>query len=281
MNGSATRKIMFLNFFLSMFVGLSRSATVDTLSIYSDAMDKDIKCVVITPDSYNNRTAELPVIYLLHGYSNNYSTWIKKVPGLAEQVDHYQLIVVCPDGGFDSWYWDSPVDTSYRYETHIINEVIPFIDDHYRTIKAREGRAISGLSMGGQGAFYLAFRHLDLFGACGSQSGGVDIRPFPKKWGMAKWLGTYADHPEVWEKHTIINMVCLLPPGSLKIAIDCGTDDFFYTVNRKLHEKLAYMNIPHDYTIRPGKHSWDYWRNSVKYQLLFFNDYFHKNTAEQ
>jgi len=266
--------------FLFVVIGSVCAARVDTVSIQSQSMTGAIKCVVITPGSYNKEKTEFPVVYLLHGYGGNYSSWIKKAPHVAALSDLYRVIIICPDGGFDSWYWDSPIEKNSRYETHIIREVIPFVDKNYRTVKNRRGRAISGLSMGGQGALYLAFKHQDLFGACGSQSGGVDISPFPNRWGMAAKIGKLADQPEVWEKQTVFNMVHLLIPGSLKIAIDCGLDDFFYSVNQSLHKKLDYYNIPHDYTIRPGKHNWEYWRNSVKYQLLFFYEYFQENKTK-
>ncbi|MFT4024035.1 MAG: alpha/beta hydrolase-fold protein, partial [Flavihumibacter sp.] len=113
------------------------------------------------------------------------------------------------------------------------------------------------------------------FGAAGSMSGGVDIRPFPLNWDMAKRLGSYAEQPERWEKYTVINQLHLLTPGSLALIIDCGTSDFFYGVNEELHRQLLYRNIPHDYITRPGVHDWKYWGNAVWYQLLFFNRCFH------
>src|ERR1700712_5289812 len=125
--------------------------------------------------------------------------------------------------------------------------------------------------MGGHGALYLAFKHQDIFGAAGSMSGGVDIRPFPNNWDIAKRLGTYAEHPENWEKNSVINLVYLLTPNSLAIIFDCGTDDFFFKVNQNLHEKLLERNIPHDFIVRPGDHSIAYWTNSVNYQLLYMN----------
>jgi len=141
--------------------------------------------------------------------------------------------------------------------------LVNYIDEHYSTIKDRKGRAITGLSMGGYGALYLAFRHQDVYGAVGSMSGGVDIRPFPLNWDLSKRLGSYAEHPENWEKNTDINLLYLLTPGSLAITFDCGTEDFFYGVNRALHEKLLERNIRHDFTTRPGGHTWEYWANSI------------------
>jgi len=80
-------------------------------------MHKDIKCVVIRPVMVSNERIRLPVVYLLHGYSGNYSNWITKVPDLKKYADEYKLLIVCPDGDYSSWYFDSPVDPSMRYET--------------------------------------------------------------------------------------------------------------------------------------------------------------------
>lgn len=248
---------------------------IDTVETYSPSMKKNIKAVVLTPDSYDG-SKEFPVVYLLHGYSGNYADWIKKAPVMQRMADVYQTIIVCPDGAFSSWYWDSPVDPTMRYETYVSSELVSWIDGRYKTIKSREGRGITGLSMGGHGALYLAFKHQDVFGTAGSMSGGVDIRPFPNNWDMAKRLGKYAEAPELWEKNTVINLVHLLTPNSLALIIDCGSDDFFYRVNNNLHDKLLERNIPHDYISRPGGHNWPYWNNAIGYQLLFMRNFFDK-----
>lgn len=246
---------------------------VDTVQIYSQVMKKNIKAVIITPDTYA-LAKELPVVYLLHGYSGDHLDWINKAKGFEKAADQYNLIIVCPDGGYGSWYWNSPVDPKSQYETFVSNELVKAIDVKYKTIKDRSGRAITGLSMGGHGALYLAIRHQDVFGAAGSMSGGVDIRPFPENWDMANQLGSYAEQPERWEKNTVINMLNQLTPNSLAIIIDCGTEDFFFKVNENLHQQLLYRNIPHDYITRPGVHNWPYWTNAVKYQMLFMSNYF-------
>ena len=133
--------------------------------------------------------------------------------------------------------------------------------------------------MGGHGAFYLSFRNKDIWGAAGSMSGGLDIRPFPTGWDLPQRLGSYADHKENWEDNTVHNLVYLLKPGDLKLIMDCGTDDFFFGVNQRFHKKLLQRNIPHEYIIRPGKHNWPYWKNAIKYQLVFFNDFFLDNKS--
>lgn len=258
---------------------VANAANVDTVETYSASMKKNIKAVVITPDNYA-LAKKLPVVYLLHGFGGNYADYIIKYPGLKNVADQYNIMIVCPDGG-RSWYWDSPEDEKIKYETYVSNELITWVDSRYKTIKDRKGRAISGLSMGGHGALYLALKHQDVFGAAGSMSGGVDIRPFPNNWEIAYRLGKYAEHPERWEKNTIINMLHLLTPNSLAITIDCGTEDFFYKINENLHEQLLFRNIPHEYITRPGGHNWTYWTSSIQYQLLFMNNYFKNNLKEE
>ncbi|QZT36634.1 esterase family protein [Halosquirtibacter xylanolyticus] len=249
------------------------AARVDTIQVKARKMKKVISGVVILPDSYTT-SKRYPVMYLLHGASDNYKAWVNKCPKLKSYVDHYDMIVVCPDGGHTSWYFDSPVDETMQYESYVSKDFVGYIDSHYATIADRKGRAITGLSMGGHGALYLAFRHQDIWGAAGSMSGGVDFTPFPLNWNISKRLGDYASNREVWERNTVMDQVYLLTKNSLSIMIDCGKDDFFFPVNKALHERLDHCNIPHDFIVRPGKHNWNYWRNAIKYQMLFMNDYF-------
>jgi S-formylglutathione hydrolase FrmB len=238
-------------------------------------MDKEIKAAVVTPDA-TSAAQSLPVVYLLHGYGGDFSNWLRSFPEVKDWADHYQMIIVCPDGNIGSWYFDSPIDPKYQYETYITKELIPWIDSHYPTLASPRGRGITGLSMGGHGALYLSFRHQDLFGVAGSMSGGVDFRPFPRNWEIAQRLGEYAEHPANWENNTVINLLHLLQPNALSLIIDCGSEDFFYQVNCQLHEQLLYRNIPHDFISRPGGHTWSYWQNALPYQLLFMHRFFNK-----
>ncbi len=251
------------------------AAKVDTVTTFSPSMNKSIKAVVITPDGYDS-AKEMPTLYLLHGYSGSYASYVHDQPVCIKLADTYQMLVVCADGGYGSWYWDSPVDPTFKYETYVATELVKWIDERYKTVKSPAGRGICGLSMGGHGALYLALRHQDVFGAAGSMSGGVDTRPFPNNWDMAKRLGKYSEQPETWDKYTAINQLHLYTPKSLAIMIDCGTGDFFYTVNEKLHQKMLELNIPHDYISRPGKHNGEYWNTALPYQMLFMSSFFEK-----
>lgn len=283
-----------------------RTAThqVDTVTIWSQSMQKPIKNVVILPAEYDpNTPQDWPVVYLLHGFRGRYDTWINKTqPDLPAAASRMGEIIVCPDGGFSSWYWDSPIDSTMRYETYITQELISAIDSLYQTHSSREGRAITGYSMGGHGALYLALKHPDIFGACGSMSGGVALLPFPKNWDIEKRIGPYQENPLRWEEYSVMGQLWRAVPfndrsrevaglpsvdpsselqaGQLAIFIDCGTGDYFYNVNMRLHEELLYRNVPHEFIIRPGRHTHEYWRHAVEFHLLFFRDFFNR-TAKQ
>lgn len=260
-------------FFLFLIKG--HAATVDTLTINSKSMLKGIKAVVILPEKYDKKN-QYPVLYLLHGFGGRYDNWVNNVPDVKKLVDNYQYIVVCPDGGFDSWYWDIQGDRNYQYDTFVSQELITHIDANYSTKKDRSARAITGLSMGGHGAMTLALNHQDIYGAAGSTSGGLDIRPFPMNWNIKSRIGTYTAHPVEWENKSVINQVHLLEPNKLDLIIDCGKEDFFYKVNQAIHDKLDYNNISHTFITRSGAHNWDYWSKSIIYQMAFFNEFFIK-----
>jgi S-formylglutathione hydrolase FrmB len=248
---------------------------VDTISVFSSKMKKEVKNVVILPENYNIKK-HYPVVYLLHGYSDNYAKWVKTVPAIKTLSTEHQFIIVCPDGGYSSWYLDSPIDPAWQYESYIIKDLLPYVDTHYTTIPNRASRAITGLSMGGHGALYLAIRNPNLFGSAGSMSGGVDLRASTKAYDISKRIGTIeANHAE-WDNRSVINMVNDLKNNELNLIIDCGVSDNFYQINAGLHRRLMALKIDHDYIERPGGHNWQYWDNSIRYQFLYFDRCFQK-----
>lgn len=262
-----------LLFFVFLYlVTLVHAAKVDTVMIHSNAMNKKVQAVIIVPQE----NKKYPVVYMLHGYDGNAKSWINVKSDLPRIADEKGIIFVCPDGK-NSWYWDSPKNPFYRYETFISYELIKYIDSHYQTIANRRGRAITGLSMGGHGAMWNALRHKDIFGAVGSTSGGLDIRPFPNNWNLDKQLGKETDNRDIWEKYTVINQIDNLKNGDLAIIFDCGYADFFFEVNNSFHNKLLKYRIDHDFLVRSGGHTSEYWNNSIDYQILFFKKFFDKN----
>jgi S-formylglutathione hydrolase FrmB len=263
-------------FMLGIILSSGSYASIDTLSIYSNSMFKNVKCVVITPSDYTRTTNRFPVVYLLHGYSGKYSDWVNRVSDMQNLADENKLMIVCPDGAFGSWYFDSPVDFTMRYETNVGIEIPAYIDSIYRTIRDRRGRAITGLSMGGHGGIFLGFRHADFFGACGSMSGALDVRHITRGYDLEKRLGDTLANKKYYTDWSAINVIDKYPKDSLAILIDCGTEDRIFHMSKRTHEKMMALKIPHDYIERPGKHDWDYWRKAVRYQLLFFREFFAK-----
>jgi len=265
----------FLLSFLLLIVFGANAAIVDTVEIFSNSMHRPVKTVVVRPGNYTTeKNKYFPVLYLLHGAFGSYSNWIRKVPHIQQLADQHQMIIVCPDGGFTSWYFDSPVDSTYRFETFVAKEVPQYVDAHYRTIEDRKGRAITGLSMGGHGGIFLAFRHADQFSACGSMSGALHVSVITVGYDVEKRLGSPETNKQYWTDWSALNVIDHYPKDSLAIIIDCGTEDRVLAMNKAVHEKMIRLKIPHDYTERPGEHNWAYWEKAIDYQVLYFRRHF-------
>lgn len=259
---------------------LSATAShIDTLSITTPYLDGPEKVLVVSPDAAaKDHKLRFPTVYLLNGYSGNHTSWTSLQPRLTGLADSLGLVMVMPDGR-DSWYFDSPIDDKMQMESFITRQLVPYIDQNYPTLPDSTKRAITGLSMGGHGALYLAMRHPDIWANVGSTSGGVDILPFPEKWKIKERLGDYNQNAQRWAESSAIAQVSRIKPNQINIIFDCGTDDFFAEVNDRLHQTLRAAKIPHDYISRPGRHSQPYWANSILYQLLYFNEHFRNPAA--
>jgi S-formylglutathione hydrolase FrmB len=264
-------------FSLWLFAFTANAARVDSIAVQSNAMKTKVKTIVIVPDkALKAQAVRCPVIYLLHGYSGNETDWISRFKSnLPEIVEEKGIIIVCPDGK-NSWYLDSPLDKTSQYETFISSELVGYIDLNYNTIADRNHRAITGLSMGGHGALFNAFRHKDIFGAAGSMSGAVDIRQRGDNYGLVKLLGDISQNKERYEQLSVLNQIDKLSNGDLAIAFDCGVSDFCFPLNEALNKALWDKGIDHEYTIRQGKHTGEYWRNSIDYHILFFSKFFNR-----
>lgn len=277
-----TSYFFLLVFFLSQSIS-SFGAKVDTLDIPSAAMNRNHRAAVVLPDSYAKSKEAFPVLYLLHGGTGSYRDWLTKTPDkflLHRLADQYNIIIVTPDGGPTSYYFDSPVDKTSQYETFISRELIEKTESAYRTIQDRKGRAIAGLSMGGHGAIFIATRHPDLYSAAGSMSGVMNINTATWKvpaefaqsraQNFASLLGPPEDPAKPYPEYTAVGMVDQMKANDVKLIFDCGVDDFLIDTNRDLHRRLLASEVPHDYTERPGAHTWEYWENALPYQVLFF-----------
>ena len=249
--------------------------------IPSKVMNKSHKAMVFLPDNYYGTKDSFPVVYLLHGYSGHFDDWNRREPQLKQYATKYKLIIVTPEGEFDRWYIDSPVDTSSRYETYIAIEVPDWIDENYRSKKCKKFRAITGLSMGGHVAFTIAADYPDRFGSAGSMSGALDLRPFADKWNLKSILGDINKKPSVWFLNSFYGKVFKLNKNDHPALIfDCGESDFFFDCNISIHNLLVDKQIQHEFSFRKGGHNWEYWLESLPLHLDFFEKVFSDNTKQ-
>ncbi|MVM32209.1 esterase family protein [Spirosoma sp. HMF4905] len=275
---------LFLILILSLLALPSLAAKVDTLDVPSAAMNRTLRAAVVLPAQYKKAKQPFPVLYLLHGGTGSFRDWLTKVPDktlLHQLADQYNIIIVTPDGDPTSYYFDSPLIKTSQFETFISKELIDKIDNTYRTVQDRKGRIIAGLSMGGHGAMYISSRHPDLYCAAGSMSGVMNINTstwkvpadFAKSRSenFARLLGPPAAGDSPYPGYTMVTLADKLKANNLPLIFDIGVDDFLIEGNRDLHRQLMENKTPHDYIERPGAHTWDYWGNSLPYQLLFFS----------
>lgn len=285
---------MFKQFLLSLccisFSLAIHAAQVDTVEITSTFLQRKVKIAVVTPRGYQNGQARYPSLYLLHGGYGKFSDWLMAPPdkSLVHRIaDEYNLIIVLPEGGIGGYYLDSPVNPASQYESFITKEVIAKVDGTYRSIKEKTGRVICGLSMGGHGALYLATRNPQLFCAVGSMSGALDIdtnhwdvTPERRKAIADRQVSVWpskADNPAFYYNNSVVNMADKMKTNGLSIKFDCGVDDFLIAPNRELHRRLLYNKTPHEYTERPGAHTWEYWQNALPDHVAFFQKVWKSN----
>lgn len=275
-----TLKILFFIFFLSQS-NFSHGAKADTLAIPSVAMGKTYNASVVLPNSYAKGKAKYPVMYLLHGAYGHFGDWLKSTPNkmvVKDLADQYNIIIVMPEGETFSFYLDSPVNKESQFETYITKEVVQKIDQTYRTIAEKKGRVITGLSMGGHGALSLSAKHPELYLAAGSMSGALDMgsmlsrdKPEEVIKLMQPVFGNDSGNRDLYEANAVLGMIDKIKANKMPLIIDIGVDDFLIESNREMHRRLVYEKIPHDYTERPGAHTWEYWENSLPYHVLFFS----------
>ena len=283
------KNLLLIWLFLIPVIAFSQ-AKVDTISVYSPSMKKNLKAAVTFPSSYSAGNQRFPVLYLLHGGSGAFNDWHQKVTekGLVNKMaEEYNLIIVTPGVGPASYYYDSPIMDSVNYETYITAELIPHIDQTYRTLAKKESRAISGLSMGGHGAITLSAKHPELFITAGSMSGvmnidtrmwkvGDDFRKIRLE-GQKAMLGAINYDAPTFNPYTAVGLVDKIKENKLALIIDCGVDDFLIETNRQMHQLLVANGIAHEYIERPGAHTWQYWTEALPVHLFFMNKYLQRD----
>src|SRR2546421_10129566 len=214
------------------------SASVETIQFHSALIGKTLPHNVILPPDYRSSSTRYPVLYLLHGWVGHYSDWATRT-NVADFASQYRMIVVMPEGN-NGWYTDSASVASDKYETYILQELIPDVQQRYRTIESRYGRGIAGLSMGGYGALKFGLKSPGTFAFSGSISGALaatswtedDFKAAPS---MYKSLVSVFGPPgsDTRKANDIFEMVRALPPsrvvGLPYFYLDCGTEDGLFS----------------------------------------------------
>jgi S-formylglutathione hydrolase FrmB len=229
--------------------------------------------VILPPDYETSPTTRYPVLYLLHGLTGHYSDWVTKT-NIADYAAHYRLIVVMPEGN-NGWYTDSATVPADKYESYILQELIPDVQQRYRTLEDRSGRAIAGLSMGGYGAIKFGLKSPGTFVFAASLSGAVNATiwnetnikdPGALRDSVTAVFGP-ADSP-TRKANDVLQLVRDLPPAKIPALpyfyFDCGTEDGLIDHNEQLAALLRERKIPHEFRELPGVHNWVYWDAQVR-----------------
>jgi len=243
-----------------------------TLRLDSKLMGREMPYRVIVPENYtnSNETQRYPVIYLLHGLTGHFDNWTDKTK-LAQYASAYKVIIVTSEGG-DGWYTDSVTVANDKYESYIVQELIPEIDKKFRTLATRDKRSIAGLSMGGYGGMKFGLKYPDKFVLAGSFSGAVQAASYSEKTigNMGKAIDAIfgPDNGEVRNANDIFKIVKDLTPEKIKalpfLYVDCGTEDFLFKSNRDFVSLLIEKKVPHEFRELPGAHDWNYWDKQVQ-----------------
>ncbi len=253
---------------------LEKFSEVHKVSIPASKMEQSHNAYIVTPSQYDVNVT-YPVIYLLHGYGESYTSWLKNCGELIQKADEHGLFIVMPEGGYSNWYLDSPVVRESQYATYIAHDVRRFVEENYPVAQERSLRAITGASMGGHGAFFLARRYAHLYGNVGATAGVLDLSASSQIRGIEKVLGVRINsYEEAWHYFSLNYNVVSLLEQNFNIIIDCGSEDHLITVNQTLHSLLNQLEIKHQFSSTPGKHDWKYFQKSILKHIDYFGDQF-------
>ena len=258
---------------LLFFKSVSAYGRVETVRFQSKLLNATLPYNVILPTDYTTaRSTRYPVLYLLHGLTGHYSDWVSRT-NIADYASAYRLIVVMPEGN-DGWYTDSSISPGSKYESYILQELIPDVQQRYRTIEARYARAIAGLSMGGYGAIKFGLKSPQTFVFAASMSGALSVTRFTEQDGNPRWessLKVFGPPGSASRKaNDLFELVEKLSASQISMLpyfyFDCGTEDSFrnFSANRQLASLMYDKKIPHEYRELPGDHSWGYWDTQVR-----------------
>lgn len=263
----------------------------DELTMKSEILKMDRKYAIYLPPGYETSNRKYPVLYLLHGAGDDQSGWVQfgEVLHIADKAINEgkatPMIIVMPDANTGRRGYFNDLKGEFRYEDFFFEELIPYIEKQYKVRTEKRYRAVAGLSMGGGGSFLYALHRPELFAAACPLSAA--LRNSDDEATVKQMIER---DPSLDPEKTLQHLRSLNPHwqinnaddeqkrawSSVRWYIDCGDDDFLYEGNALMHIAMRKKEIPHEYRVRDGGHTWDYWRSALPTVLEFVSKSFHQ-----
>jgi len=279
----------FLIFTITSILVAQTGKVMDNLTMPSKILKMDRKYAIYLPPDYETSQRSYPVLYLLHGGGDDQTGWVQfgEVLHIADKAINEgsatPMIIAMPDASTGKRGYLNEVKGEWRFEDFFFEEFMPFIEKTFRVKGEKRYRAISGLSMGGEGTFVYALHHPELFSSACPLSAATGPRSIEELKNYKLWQGIEgipdADKESYFKKYNVLSLIESIPDNQKRAVrwyIDCGDDDFLYEGNSLVHIAMRKKEIPHEFRIRDGGHSWTYWRTSLPSVLEFVSMSFHQ-----
>lgn len=281
---------------LNLFILISMASwsqtgkVFDDLSMPSEILGGERKYAVYLPPDYETSHRSYPVLYLLHGAGDDQSGWIQfgEVLHITDKAIREgkatPMIIIMPDANTGQRGYFNDITGKWRYEDFFFEELMPFVENKYRIRGEKRYRAVAGLSMGGGGTFMYALRRPELFSSAAPLSAYIGPLSLEDARQRFSFAGDTEDVSgkvlkEYYENHNALSLINNWDDDnkrSVRWYIDCGDDDFLYEGNSMVHIAMKKNDIPHEFRIRDGGHTWTYWRDSLPKVLEFVSGAFHQ-----
>ncbi len=285
------KRLVFSFCFLLSLMSFTQTGKVfDKVSHSSTILKGDRNFAIYLPPDYETSQRSYPVLYLLHGAGDDQTGWVQfgEVLHITDKAikegKATPMIIVMPDAFTNRMGYFNDVRGDWDYEDYFFKELMPHVETTYRIKRQKRYRAVAGLSMGGGGSFMYALRHPELFSSACPLSAYVGPKSVDEVKRMAKQYYNYeASSAEARKYLSNYSALALIESKtkkeieSVKWYIDCGDDDFLYEGNSLVHIALRKKEVPHEFRIRDGGHSWTYWRTALPKVLEFVSNTFHQN----
>ena len=285
------RKFFYLTVFFLLLPAFSAMAgKVMTDSLESKVLGASVKYNVYLPSGFDKSDKQYPVIYMLHGLSDTYTSWVER-GGMQTVADELigtgelrEVVIIMPNAGgpdiHNTWngYFNMP---GWNYEDFFFKEFLPQVERKYRIISDKGHRAVMGLSMGGGGSAVYCQRHPDMFSSCYAMSAWLENKQGQVGGKDLKKDKLYYVSNAVNE-HSALAFIdnaddaTLQALRTVKWFFDCGDDDFLVRLSFELHMKMKEKGVKSELRVRNGVHNWEYWHTALRTALPYASRNFDK-----